>query len=297
MRLLLGPIRDLRILARLVRERGVRYAGRVCTLALRGRLMAVADRRREARFGVDSEGNIALSELSIDSENRTLGFPYVPSPGLLVDTLLANVEEDLGQFSFVDFGSGKGRVLLVASHYPFREVVGVEFSPELHETAEANIRRYESPMRRCRHVRSVCADAATFALPELDCVLYFNNPFAEPIFAQVLANVRAAHERSRGKFYFLYQQLAGELETDRTQNVAMLERSAFLRERHVRFPSRWSRYLLGSYDMRMFESVDPASTSSSMPIKLTAPRSDRSGRERHPDRQPLERQTPVSDLG
>ena len=83
-------------------------------------------------------------------------------------------------------------------------------------------------------------------------MLYFNNPFAEPIFAQVLANVRAAHERSRGKFYFLYQQLAGELETDRTQNVAMLERSAFLRERHVRFPSRWSRYLLGSYDMRMF---------------------------------------------
>ena len=139
MRLLLGPIRDLRILARLVRERGVRYAGRVCTLALRGLLIAVADRRREARFGVDSEGNIALSELSIDSENRTLGFPYVPSPGLLVETLLANVEEDLGQFSFVDFGSGKGRVLLVASHYPFREVVGVEFSPELGGLVVANV--------------------------------------------------------------------------------------------------------------------------------------------------------------
>ena len=120
-------------------------------------------------------------------------------------------------------------------------------------------------------------------------MLYFNNPFAEPIFARVLANVRAAHERSRGKFYFLYQQLAGELETDRTQNVAMLERSAFLRERHVRFPSRWSRYLLGSYELRMFESVDPASPSSSMPLKLTAPRPRRSGRERHPHRQPLRR--------
>ena len=125
-----------------------------------------------------ARGTIALRELAIDSENRALGFPSVPSPGLLVDTLLANIGEDLGRFSFVDFGSGKGRVLLVASHYPFREVVGVEFSPELHEIAEDNIRRYQSPARRCPHVRSVCADAATFALPAPDCVLYFNNPFA-----------------------------------------------------------------------------------------------------------------------
>jgi SAM-dependent methyltransferase len=217
--------------------------------------MAAADRRREARFGVNNEGNVALRELTIDSDNRALGFPYVPSPGLLVDTLLANVGEDLGRFSFVDFGSGKGRVLLVASHYPFREVVGVEFSPELHEIAEDNIRRYRSPARRCREVRSVCADAAAFALPGRDCVLYFNNPFAEPVFARVLANVQTAHARSRGKLYVLYQQLAGELETDRTGNVAMLERSGFLRERRVRFPTRRSRYLLASYDLRMFESL------------------------------------------
>jgi hypothetical protein len=87
-------------------------------------------------------------------------------------------------------------------------------------------------------------------------VLYFNNPFAGPVFAQVLGNVEAAHERSHRKLYLLYQQLANDLETDRTQNIAMLERSEFLRERHVRFPSRRSRHLLGSYDLRIFESVD-----------------------------------------
>jgi hypothetical protein len=222
--------------------------------------MAAADRRREAQFGVSSEANIPLPELAIDSETHTLGFPYVPSPGLLVDTLLANIEEDLRRFTFVDFGSGKGRVLLVASHYPFREIVGVEFSSALHEIAEDNIRRYQSSARRCQNVRSMSADAANFALQEREYVLYFNNPFAEPVFARVLDNVRTAHERSQRKLYFLYQQLAGGLETDLTQNVAMLERSGFLRERHIRYPSRCSRYLLGSYDLRMFESVDPPST-------------------------------------
>jgi SAM-dependent methyltransferase len=269
-RRLLGPLHDLGTLARFVRERGVGYAGRVGALAVRGRWMAAADRCREARFGVSSEGNIPLRELAIDSENRALGFPYVPSPGLLVDTLLANIGEDLDRFSFVDFGSGKGRVLLVASHYPFREVVGVEFSPELHEIAEDNIRRYQSPSRRCRHVRSVCADAADFVLPDHDCVLYFNNPFAEPVFVQVLANVQSARERSRRKLYVLYQQLAGELETDRTHNVAMLERAGFLRERPVRFPSRRARFLLGSYELRIFESVDPPWASPSMPLRRPA---------------------------
>jgi SAM-dependent methyltransferase len=256
MRPLLGPLRDVRTLTRFVRERGVRHAGRVCALALRGRLMAAADRRREARFGVSSEGRVALQELAIDSENRTLGFPYVPSPGLLVDTLLFNIQEDLSRFDFIDFGSGKGRVLLVASHYPFRQVVGVEFSPELHEIAQENIRKYQSPARRCQAVYSVCADAATLALPEQACVLYFNNPFAGPIFACVLHNLQVAHQRARRKVYVLYQQLADDLETDRTHNIAMLQGSGFLREHQVRFPTRRSRYLLGSYELRVFESVD-----------------------------------------
>jgi predicted RNA methylase len=218
--------------------------------------MAAADRRREAPFGVSSEGQIALHQLAIDSENRTLGFPYVPSPGRLVDTLLFNVEEDLSQFDFIDFGSGKGRVLLVASHYPFRRVVGVEFSPELHEIAQENIRRYQSPARRCRDVQSICTDATTFALPEHACVLYFNNPFAGPVFARVLRNIQIARERASRKVYVLYQQLADDLETDRTHNVAMLQRSGFLREQQVQFPTRRSRYLLSSYELRVFTSVD-----------------------------------------
>jgi hypothetical protein len=72
----------------------------------------------------------------------------------------------------------------------------------------------------------------------------------------VLGSVQAAHERSHRKVYILYQQLAGELETDRTHNIALLERSAFLRERQVSFPSRRARHLLGSYELRMFESTD-----------------------------------------
>jgi SAM-dependent methyltransferase len=249
------PLRYLLKAAGLVRQRNLRHAIGLCALATRSNLMSLADRMREAPFGISTEGVIQLRDLVIVSDNRAVGFPYVPSPGLLVDTLLFNVNEDLSRFSFADFGSGKGRALLVAARYPFREVVGVEFAPELHEVAQANIRKYTAPARQVKDVRSICADAATFPIPANDCVLYFNNPFAEPVFDQVLDNIQAAHERRRPKLYVLYQQLAGDLENDRAENIAALQRAPFLRERQVQYPSAIARFLLASYDLRVFESV------------------------------------------
>ena len=149
-----------------VRPRTGPAAHRSLRASRRGRWMQAADRRREAPFGVSSEGRIALHELAIDSENRTLGFLRAVTRQARRHALLLNIEEDLGRFDFIDFGSGKGRVLLVASHYPFRQVIGVEFSPELHEIAQENIRRYQSPARRCQAVlglrrrRNVRAPAA-----------------------------------------------------------------------------------------------------------------------------------------
>ena len=55
------PMRDLRTLAGLVRERGLRHTGRVSALAVRGRWMAAADRRREAAFGVSSDGAVDVA--------------------------------------------------------------------------------------------------------------------------------------------------------------------------------------------------------------------------------------------
>ncbi len=48
----------------------------------------------------------------------------------------------LQDFTFIDLGSGKGRVLLMASEYPFQKIIGVEFMPELHRAAQKNIAGY-----------------------------------------------------------------------------------------------------------------------------------------------------------
>jgi len=68
---------------------------------------------------------------------------------------LEALELDYSQFGFVDYGSGRGRLILTAARFPFREVIGVEFSRPLHEEACANIRSYPQEYLACTDIASV----------------------------------------------------------------------------------------------------------------------------------------------
>src|SRR3984893_15884987 len=71
----------------------------------------------------------------------------------------------LGDFTFVDLGSGKGRTLLMASDYPFRRIVGVELIPVLHQGAQENLAKYRGESQKCFALESICGDATEFPFP------------------------------------------------------------------------------------------------------------------------------------
>ena len=96
---------------------------------------------------------------------------------------------DPSRYTFVDLGSGKGRMLFVAAELPFRKVMGVEFAAALHRYATDNIGRYRHSSRRCRDIESVHADAAQFEFPAGDLVLYLFNPFGPELMTRMLRNL------------------------------------------------------------------------------------------------------------
>lgn len=122
-----------------------------------------------------------------DNTNLESAREYLPSPRLVVSWILDGLGEDYSRFTFVDFGSGRGRVLLAAAEKPFRAVRGVEFSGRLHAEAECNIANYPADRLGCRDVRSVCVDAADYPLPDGDCILYFFNPFSADLLDRVVS--------------------------------------------------------------------------------------------------------------
>jgi len=102
---------------------------------------------------------------------------------------------DYSQYTFVDVGSGKGRVLFVAAEYPFRKVIGVEFSNALHDDALANLKRYKYWGQRCADIEPVHADASEFAFPDDNLVIYLFYPFGTEVMGRMLANLERSLER------------------------------------------------------------------------------------------------------
>jgi SAM-dependent methyltransferase len=103
---------------------------------------------------------------------------------------------DYSRYTFIDMGSGKGRMLFVAAEYPFRKVMGVEFSNALHDDAMANLKRYKYPGRRCADIAPVHADAREFEFPNDNLVIYMFNPFGPEVMESMLANLEMSLERN-----------------------------------------------------------------------------------------------------
>jgi SAM-dependent methyltransferase len=108
------------------------------------------------------------------------------------------------QFIFIDFGSGKGRTLLLAARFPFRKVIGVEYCAQLNEVARRNVRKFPVSARQCQEIEIVEADATEFPIPDEPLVLFLNNPFAEPVMARVVNNMAVSFRRRPRRILVIY---------------------------------------------------------------------------------------------
>jgi hypothetical protein len=104
---------------------------------------------------------------------------------------------------FIDFGSGKGRVVYQAAGYPFARVVGVEISEQLNEVARRNIERKRHRLT-CKQIQLVTSDAATFPVPDDMAFAYFFFPFVGDTFRKVIANIVESIDRRPRPLKLIY---------------------------------------------------------------------------------------------
>lgn len=163
----------------LIRERGARGA---MDLAMHRAYSA----HWERRLGVSTGGDHLLQDEGLVSPEFQ---DHSASSVLDLQRALSLVTSTPAQDVFVDFGSGKGRALLVAASRPFRRVIGVELSPHLTRIARQNIDRAR-PHLRCLDVQVETMGADQFEIPGDATLLYFYNPFTGSVMARVVENLR-----------------------------------------------------------------------------------------------------------
>lgn len=162
------------------------------------------DRRFDRDHNVETAGTLLPSAFGVPREARRLSVRYLSSEPDEFERALAQVPCAHRDCVFVDLGSGKGKVLMLASAYPFRRIVGVELSPRLHRVAERNLARFRSDRQQCRQFELVCADVLAYEFPDEPLVVYLYNPFLAELQGSVAARLRAAWERRPRPLHVVY---------------------------------------------------------------------------------------------
>lgn len=155
---------------------------------------AAAQRRSLAfdlRWGTDTTTLANLSELSVDRGRARHGVRYQPSSGEALEWAVAAAGVEPSDYSFVDYGCGKGRIVMLASAMGFARTVGVEFAPELCSTARENVRRFVDRGGSPRAAEIVESDAGAYAPPPGPVFAYLYNPFGPAVLAEVVAKLEA----------------------------------------------------------------------------------------------------------
>lgn len=175
-----------------------------------------ADRDFDLRYGVNTWGDTPLHLLGIEQQDLSRGNGlYRPVSEELFQEAMSLLQIDPSHFNFIDYGSGKGKALLMASHLPFKRIIGIEFSPILHDAAVANLGSFHSPDQRCSEISALCHDAMEYCPPAGPLVCFFFNPFSREVWLKVLEKLRSLWESHPHPLFIVYanQRTVDELGT------------------------------------------------------------------------------------
>jgi len=157
----------------------------------------------DLKYGTDTARNLSLNTMDVVGNNKSRATWAESTQQRPFRELMRRLQLPY-KGDFVDLGSGKGKVLLLASEYPFSNVLGVEFAEELNVICRDNIRRYTGKKSPRSTIQVMTADVVDFRFSGREEVIYISNPFDGIILDQVLQHIiesLQSHDRALWVIY------------------------------------------------------------------------------------------------
>jgi hypothetical protein len=165
--------------------------------------------------GVDTSGLVPAKHLltgHANDEHVTAYYGVAPS---ILRALIAHWRETIpphpiSSYTFIDIGSGKGRGLLVASEYHFRQVIGIELNPALAAIARANVDHWTSTRAAdptstpLAPIQVLEQDALDFEFPTTPTLVFLFHPFEAPVLRQLLRRIETQFAHRPDSLDLLY---------------------------------------------------------------------------------------------
>ena len=159
--------------------------------------------RGEKKFGIDTSKPVELSQLTIAGGDIRHSSRYEAVNFYILEALLKRLREICDYPSFTDLGCGKGRAMVVAAHYGFTTIKGVDFAQEVCSIAEQHMRKISSRFPLIEY-RVVCRNVLEYDIQPNESVFFMFNPFGNDTISKFLEKVNVSIEQHPRTVYFLY---------------------------------------------------------------------------------------------
>lgn len=181
-----------------VREEGPVQTFRRISIAS-GRLLQAGKKDAfDTSLGIETSRIVPLWLLNIKSRNGKFGVRYQTIDPQAFHNAAALVPLAPSDFTFIDMGCGKGRMLILAAQKKFKRIIGIEFSPKLAAQARKNVNRVRVP------AAVVEMDACEYVFPDDNLLIYMYNPFLGPVVNSVIQNLLQWRKNHTQKAFVLY---------------------------------------------------------------------------------------------
>ncbi|MBL4657147.1 MAG: class I SAM-dependent methyltransferase [Flavobacteriales bacterium] len=154
----------------------------------------------DMKYGIKTLGRTQLEGLTTKGSNVSSGHAYQGFSYLYFKEIMKHLPVKVEESTFIDFGCGKGRILIMASEHGFNEIIGVEFIVEFYEACMDNLNRSGIKLDK---IEVLCDDAVNTSIPKQANVMCFFNPFEEEVMDQVLENIDASIRDFTREVYLL----------------------------------------------------------------------------------------------
>jgi hypothetical protein len=141
----------------------------------------------DREHGIETAAEVQLEAMGVPRADTVRGnVVYRPLTEGVFRASIAAIGVDVSTFTFVDIGSGKGKVLFMAADLPFKRIIGIEYAVGLHEVAVRNVLTYRSATQKCKAIEALHADALEYRLPDGPLVLFIFNALEKETMGRLL---------------------------------------------------------------------------------------------------------------
>jgi len=157
----------------------------------------------EKKYKINTVRIDNLQHQKIKSSNLKHASIYQGTNYFIIEKAFQFLKNENANHEIVDFGCGKGRVLVIAAFYRFKKITGIDFAESLCREAELNLEKIK-PVFPETNFQVICDDAVNYKIENDTNVFFFFNPFDEVMMLQIIKNILSSLKKKSRKIYIVY---------------------------------------------------------------------------------------------